>query len=291
MRGSIHLKLKLAYENELELPSFNKYEERVNFINDNIFNNEQSMFNKSDKQVKNKDLTFEKFYNIRSLNRRTDQEEEQVRERWLGVKRVGSPFKDESVKLLMDFLSGYLLFCKDYSARHEIHRFKELKKRHTSNYESRQLDSEELKELQAIEENIVYYKFYPNSSDEDDVVLYHNKEFESFLQKRIKEEPDKKVKKILIDKLKNCEEIRSVASFKKMDLAFHSVEKITLKDEIQQEYQELKQDRKNKEIVDSILNKVKKIRNIDKMLHSMEVEISNLVDDYFQLTELHINQQ
>lgn len=271
------MKLQLAYNNELELPNLPTFRGRVSYINNNIFNNEDYMVNEE-----NNKMTFEEYYNINSLKGRSKIEEEQIKNRWLGVKRVGSPFKDESMKLTIDFITGYILSCKEHSVKHETHMFKLLKKKQIRD----ELNSEEFTELKKLEKNVISYRF-----SEEDIVFFFNHSYENFIKKREKEVEDSRIKLSLQKQISTCKKLRSKAKI--IDRKIKNVEsQITdIEELIKEKYKTLKQNRNNKELFVEISNSIKLIRKLKKNIEHFEFDLKYLVDDYLQITELQTSPQ
>lgn len=276
------MKLQLAYDNELELTNLPTYRGRVSYINNNIFNNSDYIFNESENSSKRK-MTFEEFYNIRSLHPRNEVEEKQIRSRWLGVKRVGSPHKDEHFKLTFDFIAGYLLYCKEYSARHNIHMYKLLKRKDGKE----PILTEEKRELDRLEKNVISFR----DGSDGGVVFYFNQPFENFLKRRLKEEENIEVANRISRIIQDCKKLRMQGRRIDKDIQSKEEDLIFIKSEIQSDYQELKKDRNNNSLFESITESIMKIRRIEQDIYYLEVELKNLVDDYLQLTELQINSQ
>lgn len=78
------MKLHLAYNNELDLPNLPTFKGRVGYVNKHIFENKNYIVNEP-----NNKMTFEEYYNICSPVYRNEEEEKQMKDRWLGIKRVG----------------------------------------------------------------------------------------------------------------------------------------------------------------------------------------------------------
>lgn len=269
------MKLKLAYDNELELSNLPTFKGRVSYIKHNIFNNGDYLTNRKC----GKNYTFKEFYNISSPEGRTEIEEEQIVDRWLGVKRVGSPFKDESMKLTMDFVTTYLLSSKDNSVRSEVHEFKVLKNKEVNN----SINEGEMKTLEKLNKNIIFQNVKSNISEEE-TVFYFNKKFENTLKRRFKENDDEKLK----EKITTCKNLRGKAR-KKAQAYNRTLRKIEdIKLEIKNDYQLLKENKKNNCLFHEITSKVKNTRKLKRELHYLEYELKNLADDYYLETELVI---
>lgn len=271
------MKLQLAYNNELELPNLPTFRGRINYIKNNIFNNEDYIVNEESNK-----MTFEEYYNIGSLKGRNKIEEELIRNRWLGVKRIGSPFKDESMKLTIDFVTGYILNCKEYSVKHEIHMFKLLKKKQIRG----DLNSKELTELEKLEKNVISYRF-----SEEDIVFFFNHSYENFIKRREKEVEDSKIKMSLQEQISSCKKLRSKAKvidrkIKKIESQIADIEEL-----IKEKYKSLKQNRDSEELFVEISNNIKLIRKLKKNIEYFEFDLKYLVDDYLQITELQISAQ
>lgn len=287
--GRYTLKLRLAYDNELELDNSLTHRGRITYIENNILNNKKYIFNETNSHYLDEDgelynqMTFEDFYNLRSLSPRTEDEEKQIRDRWLGVKRVGSPYADESMKLTLDFVAGYILYAKDHSAKHQVHTFKILKKKELKGAE---LVDDEKEELGKLEKNIISFRF-PESKD--DIVFYYNSTLERFLKNRLAQEVDPIIKGKINEKLSECARLRREATKINKVLLHKDNETDSLMTETKELYSKLKSDRKNTDIFNSIKENIHKVRKIRKDIHCLEFELRYLTDDYLQETELQIN--
>lgn len=280
----------MAYDNYLELPNLPTHRGRINYINRNIFDNQDSIYNKdNDTDKSTSDMTFEKFYNIRSTIPRSDTDEQQIRSRWLGVKRVGSPYKDESMKMTLDFIAGYIVYCKEYSVKHDIHTFKLLKKRQAGITRQKELTEDELEELDRIEKNILAYRLFKGSSDKDDIVFYYNRPYENFLKRRVKTETDESVLKRLENQIKTCKHLR-IQARQKNELILKKENKIkTLKNQSKRLYKQLKSNRNDESLLKTIVSKIKLTRKIERDIHGLEIDLGNITDNYMQITELQVN--
>lgn len=308
------MKVKLAYNNQLNLPKFKTFQERVDFILEHIFNNQEIL-------DKTTGITYEKYYNINSVNM-TEEQHKNLRKRWIGIKRVNLPYPDESFKKTIDYLTGYLLSGKDYSAKHDIHRFKELMRRKHSKREKDKLNDQEKLELENLKKNVIYYKIRPQSSSKNSFVFYENKPYERFMKNRLNEinqiiniviklnsecELDGNEKYIYelntypIDELLNikirlennialCKEIKKKVKrkIKQISELKQQIEQLEL--EIKNNYKILKEDRKNEDLFKKIVNNTKTIRKIKSDIEFLELEIEELTDDYLQITELYVKQ-
>lgn len=271
------MKLRLAYENELELTNLPTFRGRVSFINSNIFNNKENMLSEKEGKI----MSFEEFYNITSSVDRSEVEEMQIKDRWLGIKRVGSPHKDESMKMTLDFIATYLLNSKEYSSRSDIHELKKLQKKKVSS----SIDKAEAKELERLKKNTIFYKIGSRSSDEEDIVFYFNKGYEDMLKRRVKEES----LPLIENKITNCKKLRGLANQKAKKYNGIKEKILNVESGIKKYYQDLKDDRKNAELFNKIIFMVKSARRLEKELGYLEEELKILTDDYLQETELQIN--
>lgn len=275
------MKLQLAYDNELELPNLPTHRGRVNYINKNMFDSKDLIF---DEECGKKRMSFEEFYNIRSLETRSEIEEKQIRDRWLGVKRVGSPNKDEHVKLTLDFIAGYILYCKEHSAKHEVHMYKLLKRK--SSRKSGLTESEE-EEFKKIKRDVISCRL---DSDKE-IVFYFNRPYESFLKRRIKTEKDTVIKERLSAMIKSCKELRRSAKITDNRIKDIEGRIADLRNEIKVKYEKLSKDRNNTAAFEIITKKIKSIRALENDIYYLDVELENLTDEYLQITELQINLQ
>ena len=308
------MKVKLAYNNELNLPKFKTFQERVDFILEHIFNNQDILDDVTG-------ITYEKYYNINSVNM-TEEQHKNLRKRWIGVKPVNLPYPDESIKKTIDYLTGYLLSGEDYSAKHDIHRFKELMRRQHSKREKDKLNAQKKIELENLTKNVIYYKIRPQRSSKNSFVFYENKTYERFMKNRLNEinqiiniiikinskcQLDNNEKYIyelntypigdllnikirLENNIALCKEIKKKVKCKIKQILELKQQIKQLEMEIKNNYKILKEDRKNENLFKKIVNDTKIIRKIKSDIEFLELEIEELTDDYLQITELYIKQ-
>lgn len=291
------MKLKLAYGKELPLPRNLNFTERIKYIEDNLLNNKENIFeeeitytDKKGKRRKKKiSVTYEEFYNVLSPNISNKKKMKQLKDRWLGVKREGLPYPNDLVKLTFDYLSSYLLFAKDFSVKAETRRFKELKRIETNNRKKRVLTEIESKELDKLNDGILYFKLRSRNSNKKDVVLYENKKYEKFIKQRIRSIPkDSGLKEKLIKQNKTIREIKKEVELKQQEIHDILSEIKALKSELKELYEKLKVDKKNVELLKQIKEKTKRIRLLKGDLLYLESSIEWLVDDYYFITDLKV---
>lgn len=117
-----------------EIPNLATFSDRCTYINDNIFS-----------QSKYKD-----YYGL--LHEDTSEEVcNAYNDRWIGVKKVGQKFKNESVKHFLNSLGTYLLSSRDYSIKLQIKEYNELK------YKTA-LTNIEKDRLNELENNVLFHK-------------------------------------------------------------------------------------------------------------------------------------
>ncbi|MGG3987501.1 hypothetical protein [Bacillus smithii] len=291
------MKLKLAYGKELPLPRNLNFTERIKYIEDNLLNNKENIFEEeityTDKQGKQRkkiiSVTYEEFYNVLSPNISNKKKMKQLKDRWLGVKREGLPYPNDMVKLNIDYLSSYLLFAKDFSVKPEIRRFKELKRIELNKRKNRVLTTAEEKELDKLYKKVLYFKLKPKNSNKNDVVLYENKRYEKFIKHRIKNiAEDSSLKERLVKQNKKIKEIKQEVELKQQEIHDIHNEIKLLKSELKELYEKLKVDKKNVELLKQIKEKTKRIRLLKGDLLYLESFIEWLVDDYYFITDLKV---
>ncbi|MED4883886.1 hypothetical protein [Bacillus smithii] len=291
------MKLKLAYGKELPLPRNLNFTERIKYIEDNLLNNKENIFEEeityTDKQGKQRkkiiSVTYEEFYNVLSPNISNKKKMKQLKDRWLGVKREGLPYPNDLVKLNIDYLSSYLLFAKDFSVKPEIRRFKELKRIELNKRKNRVLTTDEEKELDKLCKKVLYFKLKPKNSNRNDVVLYENKKYEKFIKHRIKNiVEDSSLKERLVKQNKKIKEIKQEVELKQQEIHDIHNEIKLLKSELKELYEKLKVDKKNVKLLKKIKEKTKKIRLLKGDLSYLESSIEWLVDDYYFITDLKV---
>src|SRR5690606_2768879 len=140
MRG-ILLMFKLHNNKELNLPVKLSYEDRIELINNEILNHKK----------------YEDYYNKNSL-KLTELQIDNIKKRWIGVKKVNNPYPDETLKTSFDILSTYLIYSKDYSVLKEINRFSQLMIKKNSKRKQDELTEQEEKELSKLRKNVLFYK-------------------------------------------------------------------------------------------------------------------------------------
>lgn len=270
------MKLQLAYENILELPNLPTFRERVAYVNSNIFDNKQYMT-----ENENEKITFEDYYNKNSLTERDELEWSQVVERWLGVKRVGSPYKDESVKLTIDFIAGYLLGSKDVSMKHEVHKYKVLQRKKLQNEE---LSDIETKELKTLNKYIVAYSLLG-----EELVFMFNDTYERQLKDTLKHIKDEKSRKRIKSSIKKCGllRIKAMNTSKQIKSLSKKIDKNMIK--AKGFYRELKDNKNNESLFSEIVGLIKQTRNTKSKINALEYDLYCLIDDYLQITELQVN--
>jgi len=291
------LNLKLAYGKELPLPKNLNFEERIKYIEDNLLNNKENIFEEeityTDKQGKQRkktiSVTYEEFYNVLSPNISNKKKMKQLKDRWLGVKREGLPYPNDLVKLNIDYLSSYLLFARDFSVKTETRRFKELKRIELNKRKKRVLTKDENRELDKLHKSVLYFKLKPKNSNKNDVVLYENKKYEKFIKHRAKNiDEDSSLKERLVKQNKKIKAIKQEVELKQQEIHDIHNEIKLLKSELKELYEKLKVDKKNVELLKKIKEKTKKIRLLKGDLSYLESSIEWLVDDYYFITDLKV---
>lgn len=280
------MKLQLAYNNELELPSLNSYQERLDYVLENLFESEEEILSDEFDEI----MSYKQFYNHFSLEYRTEEHLEQIRGRWIGVKRVGSAHPDEHTKNTIDFVTTYTLLAGDLSVRRDVHEFKKLKRKEVNQRADRVFTKEEEQELRELEQNVIHFNLVPNNHDED-LAFFYNKNFEDRLKSRLLGIEDKAESTRLKNKLGICRKLRANATLKTREIKKIKDKINNIKERVNKNYILLNEDVYNEELISLITNDIRYIRLLERNIYYTEVEIADLADSYKQETELIISKE
>lgn len=277
------MKFKLHNHKELNLPKKLAFDKRVDLIVNEILENPEHEF----------------YYNKNSLRLR-DGQIQNIVDRWLGVKRVNMPHKDETLKISFDILSTYLIYSNDYSAKDDIHIFVTLMNRSKSKRQKDLLTNDEESNLFNLKSDVIFYRIHPKSSNKESVVFFENKKYERFLNKRIKFlkemleiEYDKDTETTLhrlISNRKSIGELKNKAKhlFNKINNYKEDVNESKLV--VKELYSKLRDNKDDLKTIDLIKVNLTNIKHYQSQINILEEEIKSLSDDYMQLTELFIQQ-
>jgi methyl-accepting chemotaxis protein len=248
------LKLKLYDSNDLidegilELTPFDSYKDRLEHINKNILRVER----------------YVEYYNDK--------------DRWLGIKLIGKPNKQENVKHTLDYLSGYLLYSKDFETRPLIIEYLELMKDDDRSKE----EENRIKEI----ESLILYKRESNSCKiSKNLIFILNQKYEEFIHNalgRHKKQEHKGYTEVYIEKKAN-EEINIISNIKN-NIARLTKELKDKRDKIHNNkivIGELYTDKTNAE---TIVKLSKQIKEFKKEIAYIINNIEELCSEYFFIT-------
>jgi hypothetical protein len=122
-----------------------KFNERLSFIDEKIFKNP----------------IYSEFYNIKH-NFRDKKQCEDMTNRWIGIKNVGKPHKNEHLKFVLDAVNSFLVHAKDFSSQDRIEKFMTLVKN------KNKLNHDEKIEF----DNIKNEALYCNINKKNNIVLF-----------------------------------------------------------------------------------------------------------------------
>ena len=160
------MKIKAFNGKVIDFPRLETAQDRIQYIIDNI--------------LEDKELAL--YYNPLSevsLATLDDEEYRKIEDRWIGIKVVGKPDKQEHIKGFLDCLAGYILNAKDLSQKSNCREFYNLAyKSELNELEQKRLD--ELKKL-------VVYTDLTKQSFNNSTILIRNIQYEELIKSRIKE--------------------------------------------------------------------------------------------------------
>jgi len=258
------LKVKLYDKETLDLPLFNNFDERVNFIFEKVF----------------LDNKYKKYYNICALDLKKKQIKN-IEKRWLGIKKVNSPFPVETLKTTLDYLTRYFLGAKDYSTRHLENKYFELRKKHRNN----KLNQQEKQEFYALKDKIIY--------ENRDFVFFYNEKMENKLKntletlknKQIIDYTDNFMIENIKNRLENCEKIKENVQIYLENIGNLQIEKDSICDSINKDYH-LFQETKDENLLNSILKLANKLKEINKEIRYSIDKVKQEHDEYLLCIEL-----
>lgn len=269
------MKLKLAYDKTIELPNNLSFKDRSNYIMENVFENNNYL----SKQEK---ITYKSYYNLNS----TDLPENvivNIKKRWIGIKRVNMQYPDDTFKKTVDFLSTYLINSKEYSNKHKIHEYIQLKRKQIQ----KKANDDEISAINTLEKNIFYAKIGKSGQE---VVFYINNAYERMLNQRIK-----KIKKII--KVNDNVDSDLINTYNRLIFTKKQINNLKKQVKVKKgkimEQRELlkitKQKIRDAYKTQTITTELKHVKVIKQQISFIENEIKNLVDDYMTITELMVS--
>jgi len=263
--------LRLYDNTSMKLELFPTFNKRVEYINENLFNN----------------VLHETYYNICSRNFKNKNQIENIENRWLGIKVVNKPNKDEKLKATLNYIAGYLLGEKEYPINIKIRRYLEL---------SRLSDptQNELVELNSLKNNVLYCKSQKFRDNRKDFIIMINSHMENLLMHNLnkleqienREYTEQFMYDYTIDRLNVCNDIKYKISSTVDTLHTNIIKKENLFREIQSEYKNIQN---SDDTIKYISNIVKDIKKIDSDNIYLEKQIEYLNDEYLMATELIYN--
>lgn len=289
------MKVRLAYDKELELPKLATMQDRSKYIIDNIFNNIEQI------GTKEENVTYESYYNL-SSTRITDDQIENIRKRWIGIKPVNQQYPDISFKVTLDYLAGYLLNAGDYSIKKHYGELIKLDKK--KNNQDKQLSDEEKNRYNKLLNNTLFYKALPDRLSNNNIIFMVNHQYEQFMMHRIKQlrntlsseefivsviDVESTIKRLL-ETLEACQGIRSKCVMY-VDEIMSIVERMrVLKKEITDEYQYYRENKTEVDIcIITALANAKELVRLKEKKKYLEHLVQNLSDDYRLCTELTVD--
>jgi hypothetical protein len=263
------LSLRLYDGKNIWVKFYDTYQERLNFINKEIFS--KSKYNN--------------YYNITDPSLFQDNSNE-ISNRWLGIKIINRPNKNEHTKVILDFLSGYLAGSRDHSYKIIIKRYYELLDIIKNTKENKEKESA-LEEISRIKVNFLYIK---NSGDKRDFIFYENIPAEEFITKNILRFKSKKKKSrtdnFMMYDLMNRLNIATYSKNKCLEYKDRISKNLKEKEELikllKVEYELIE---KNDDNFDNITYFLRRINEIEEENYYFDQEIQNFYDNYLYSTE------
>lgn len=251
-------------QGKLSLPRLITFEERLSYINENIFN------------VKKYDVYYTQCPN-----------------RWLGIKIVNRPVKNENVKFTLDFVTGYLLNSKEHNAHH-------IKKRYLELLSLKSLDVDFTPELQnelsEIQKDIIYHKPSKSFAIGKNLVFIINKKYELFIQNCLvfyqnalkNSKNSNYTTEYVLDKtvevLETLHQIKSEARENVVKIVSLKSRRNDLKQIIKEDYLKVKLEKTA--IVSSIIKNSIELKQINDEIKYTDERLAVLQSEYMFLTEL-----
>lgn len=251
------MKVRLYDNNTVELNlNLNTFQDRVAYIDDKIFSN---------KKYKN-------YYDTNS-------------QRWIGVKVVNKPYPTQHIRSVLDFLTGYIVGAKDYSAKKDINKFFKLVE--IKSHATKPMTFDEQIEFDKLKNNVLYYK-----SGINNIIFYINRNAERDMQKALERLQSLGYKDYTIqfaisdlqNRLEVCEQTKKSCRqiIKNLQKSQEKKEKLlTLVKNYSIMIDKMKRNTKLLKII-SIINEV---QQLDKDIKYNNNLIVQLYDDYFMATE------
>jgi len=262
----------ILYNNtNMKLELFPTFNERVEYINENLFNNKEH----------------ETYYNICSRNFSNKDQIKNIENRWLGIKVVNKPNKDEKLKATLNYIAGYLLGAKEYSINSKIRRYLELSR-------LSEPTKNELVELNSLKNNVLYCKNYKARDNRKDLIIMINSHMEELLKYNLdkleqienREYTEQFMHDYTIDRLNVCNDIKDKILSIVDILQTNIIKKETLFREIQTEYKNIQNSEDTIKYISNIIKDIKKIYSDNVYL---EKQIEYLNDEYLMATEFIYN--
>jgi len=263
--------LKLYNNTNMKLELFPTFNQRVEYINENLFNNKEH----------------EIYYNICSRNFSNKDQIKNIENRWLGIKVVNKPNKDEKLKATLNYIAGYLLGAKEYSINSKIRRYLELSR-------LSEPTKNELAELNILKGNVLYCKNYKARDNRKDFVIMINSHMENLLRHNLdklekienREYTEQFMYDHTLERLNVCNDIKDKIISIVDTLQNNTIKKETLFREIQAEYKNIQNSEDTIKYISSIMKDIKKI---DSNNIYLEKQIEYLNDEYLMATEFIYN--
>ena len=161
----VNMKIRAYNGKVIDFPRLETVQERIDFIVENV--------------LEDKELA--KYYNPMSdiaIKELDIDEHNKIADRWLGIKVVGKPDKQEHIKGFLDYLAGYILNAKDLSQKGNYREFYNLVYKDELN----EVESKRFNELK----KLVVYADMTKQGFNSSSILIRNVEFEKLMKIELK---------------------------------------------------------------------------------------------------------
>lgn len=263
------MSIVLYDKNKIDLPEFSKYQDRIDFVMDNILGASPYCY----------------YYNPfnNNISCISEREEDRLIDRWIGVKTVGKPDTDDSLKHFIDYLSGYILRADELDVKSARNEYITLSTKDN-------LTDDEKDKLKEINKYVLYedINYYDTSRS---VVFIQNKKAELSMEKRLYElegmsgkgYSHKFIQEDIRERIDNCREITKKVLDLSNNICYTINEIVKLEKNIR-----LNSNKGDVTFsdVDLIISDVKKLKEYKDIVRDERYKIRELVEEYRLNTEM-----